>query len=172
MLEKVVRRTSNILAIISSTAIVVMVVAIATDVVVRNLTGASVPGMIELAETAMVASVAFGLAWAGVQGEHVAVTLLTDRFGMKVKQTVNIVVWTLSSGYLLWLVFANLLRSIESTVMREERFGIIRWPVYPMRWILLVGFIALLLVCLVNLVRSVKGSSPMGFSDEIDAALA
>src|SRR5699024_3706799 len=99
-------------------------IAIAIDVFVRNITGASLPGMIEIAETSMVTAVAFGLAWAGVNGEHVAVTLLTDRFNATWAKIINVFVWALASFYTAWLSYANILNSIQSTKAGEIRFGL------------------------------------------------
>ena len=171
-MEKLIRGMARVLAVLSAVAIVVMVIAIAIDVFVRNATGASLPGMIEIAETSMVTAVAFGLAWAGVNGEHVAVTLLTDRFNATWTKVINVFVWTLVTFYTAWLSYANILNSIQSTQVGEIRFGLVQWPMYPMRWVLTLGFISLLLVSLVNLYRSLTKKAPMGFSDEVEAALA
>lgn len=171
-MEKLIRGAARTLAVLSATAIVVMVIAITIDVFVRNITGASLGGMIEIAETAMVTAVAFGLAWAGVNGEHVAVTLLTDRFGKKLTTATHIFVWIIVSLYTAWLSYANLLRSIDSWNSLETRFGLVQWPMYPMRWALTIGLISLCVVSLVNLYRSVRGLGPMGFADEVEAALA
>src|SRR5690625_7600923 len=70
IMEKLIRGIARTLAVLSAAAIVVMVIAITIDVFVRNTTGASLGGMIEIAETAMVTAVAFGLAWAGVRSEE------------------------------------------------------------------------------------------------------
>lgn len=171
-MEKLIRGIARTLAVLSAAAIVVMVIAITIDVFVRNTTGASLGGMIEIAETAMVTAVAFGLAWAGVNGEHVAVTLLTDRFGPRLAKATNIFVWILTAFYTGWLSYANILNSIEATQFGEIRFGLVQWPMYPMRWVLTTGFISLFLVALVNVYRSVTGKGPMGFADEVEAALA
>lgn len=171
-MEKLIRGIARLLAVLSAVAIVVMVIAIAIDVFVRNATGASLPGMIEIAETAMVTAVAFGLAWAGVNGEHVAVTLLTDRFNATWAKIINIFVWTLVSFYTFWLSYSNILHSIQATQSGEIRFGLVQWPMYPMRWVLTLGFISLLLVSLVNLYRCLTNKGPMGFADEVEAALA
>lgn len=171
-MEKLIRSLARVLAVLSAVAIVVMVIAIAIDVFVRNATGASLPGMIEIAETAMVTAVAFGLAWAGVNGEHVAVTLLTDRFNAKWTKVINVFVWALVAFYTAWLSYANILNSIQSTQAGEIRFGLVQWPMYPMRWVLTLGFISLLLVALVNLYRSITNKGPMGYADEVQAALA
>src|SRR5699024_10440129 len=185
IMEKLIRGIARMLAVLSAVAIVIMVIAIAVDVFVRNATGASLPGMIEIAETAMVTAVAFGLAWAGVHGEHVAVTLLTDRFSAKWAKITNIFVcalvlfytaylffWVLVFFYTAWLSYANVLNAIQSTQAGEIRFGLVQWPMYPMRWVLTLGFISLLLVALVNLYRCLTNKEPMGFSDEVEAALA
>lgn len=171
-MEKLIRGIARTLAVLSAVAIVVMVVAIAIDVFERNRTGASLGGMIEIAETAMVTAVAFGLAWAGVNGEHVAVTLVTDRFGPKLAKINNIFVWTVTAIYTLWLSHANILRSIDSWESKETRFGLVQWPMYPMRWVLTIGIISLFIVAVVNLIRTLKGQEPMGFADEVEAALA
>ena len=171
-MEKLIRGIARVLAVLSAASIVVMVIAITIDVFVRNATGGSLGGMIEIAETAMVTSVAFGLAWAGVQGEHVAVTLLTDRFGPRLARATNIFVWVLTAFYTGWLSYANILNSIDATILGEVRFGLVQWPMYPMRWVLTLGFISLFLVALVNIYRSITGAGPMGFADEVEATLA
>src|SRR5699024_12725445 len=105
-MAKLIRVLARVLAVLSAVAIVAMVMAIAIDVFVRNITGASLPGMIEIAETSMVTAVAFGLAWAGVNGEHVAVTLLTVRFNATWSQIINVFVWSLATFYTSWLSYA------------------------------------------------------------------
>ena len=171
-MEKLIRGIARTLAVLSAAAIVIMVIAISIDVFVRNTTGGSLGGMIEIAETAMVTAVAFGLAWAGVNGEHVAVTLVTDRFGPRLAKITNIFVWVVVAAYTAWLSWANILRSIDSWQSQETRFGLVQWPMYPMRWVLTLGFISLFAVALVNLIRTLGGQQPMGFADEIEAALA
>ena len=171
-MEKLIHGMARLLAVLSAVAIVVMVIAIAVDVFVRNATGASLPGMIEIAETSMVTAVAFGLAWAGVNGEHVAVTLLTDRFNPTWARATNIFIWALVAFYTAWLSYANILNSVQATQAGEIRFGLVQWPMYPMRWILTLGFISLLLVALANLYRCLTHKEPMGFSDELEAVLA
>ena len=170
--ETLIRGVSRLLAILAAASIVAMVLAIAADVVVRNITGGSLPGMIEVAETSLVVSVFFGLAWAAANGEHVAVTLRADRFNQATMRVVNIFVWARSSAFIAWLRYASIRRAVDSTQMLEERFGIVRWPMYPMRWVLVVGLVALLLVTLLNLARAIAGLAPLGSADQVEAALA
>src|SRR5699024_1873427 len=84
----------------------------------------------------------------------------------------NIFVWALVSFYTAWLSYSNILNSIQATQAGEIRFGLVQWPMYPMRWVLTLGFISLFFVALVNLYRCLTSKEPMGFSDEVEAALA
>ena len=74
-------------------------------------------------------------------------------------RVVNIFVWALSSAFIAWLLYASILRAVDSTQMLEERFGIVRWPMSP-SWVLVVGLVALLLVTLLNLARAIAGLAP------------
>ncbi|WP_324651305.1 TRAP transporter small permease [Georgenia sp. H159] len=164
MLEKALRGVSIVLAIIATLSIIVLMLAIALDVTFRFTTGASVPGMLELAESCLVVAVFFGLAWAGIQGEHIAVTLVANRFGPRVNRVFDLVTWTVSTAFLAWLVYASIERARAATALGESRFGLIEWPLYPWRWVIVIGLAALLLVSLANLLRSAMGREPYGTS--------
>ncbi|HWK20835.1 MAG TPA: TRAP transporter small permease [Microbacteriaceae bacterium] len=152
----------EILGIISASAIVVLMLATVTDVTVRWITSASVPGMFEIAESALVVAVFFGLPWAALRGEHVSVSLLTDRLTGRWSRIVNVVMWVLCVVTLAWLTYATIGRAIESSMMREARFGLIQWPLYPLRWIIAFGLAQWLVLALVNLARVVRGRRAYG----------
>lgn len=164
MLEKSLRGLSILLAIISASSIVVLMLAIVTDVTVRTLRGSSVPGVLELAESCLVVAVFFGLAWAGMKGEHVSVSLIADRFGPGANRVFAIVAWALSTGFLAWLLYASVDKAISATRLGESRFGLMEWPLYPWRWAIAIGVGAFLLVSAANLVRAVKGQDLHGAS--------
>ncbi|MGO2112238.1 MAG: TRAP transporter small permease [Pseudoclavibacter sp.] len=157
-------------AIISALSIVVLMLAIAADVVMRTVTQASLPGMIELAESCLVIAIFFGLALAGTRGEHVSVTLLADRLNPAWNRVFDIAVWLCSSVFLAWMLWSSTQRAIDSTEQGEERFGLIRWPMWPLRWVIVIGFAAILIVALLNAVRSITGAGPLGAAGELELA--
>ncbi|GAB3618288.1 hypothetical protein GCM10027416_28450 [Okibacterium endophyticum] len=167
---KIVFWLSRVLAILSALSIVVLMLAITADVIARYASEASIPGLLELAESSLVVAVFFGLAWAGVQGEHVAVTLLADRLGERTNRVFDIVVWALATAFLVWFLCAVVERAISSTRAGEQRFGLMQWPLYPLRWAIAIGIGAFLIVAIANLVRSIAGRRPVGGST--DAATA
>ena len=166
-MERFVIAVSRFMAVLSALSIVVLMLAIAADVLMRFISKASLPGMLELAESSLVVAVFFGLGWAAVKGEHVAVTLITDRLGIKANAVISIVVWGLSSLFLGWMFYATTAKALDATRNLEERFGLVRWPLYPLRWVIAVGIAVFLLVALLNFVRSLRGR-PI-FGDEAEA---
>lgn len=156
-MERLIISLSRAMGVIAALAIVILMAAIVTDVVTRYLTGSSMPAMVELSESALVVSIFFGLAWAGASGAHVSVTLVTDRISASVNRVLSIAVWTLTSLFVMWLTYATYGRAMNATERGETRMGIVEWPMWPLRWVIVAGFLALLFISLANLVRALRG---------------
>lgn len=167
--DRVLQKCSAALGVVAAGSLVVLMVATVADVLVRWITRSSLPGMIEIAETALVASVFLGLAWTSIQGGHVAVTIVTDRMPPRLARAVSTLVWALSAGLLAWMSVALFVRAAQSTSASETRFGLVQWPIWPMRWIIAVGVVLWTVVAVVNLVRALRGRTPYG--DETEAVL-
>ncbi|WP_254910548.1 TRAP transporter small permease [Gulosibacter sp. 10] len=167
-MERIVTAAARAMAVIAALCLVVLMLAITVDVVVRNITDKSLPGMIELAETSLVIAIFFGLGIAAVRGEHVAVTLLTDRLGKRAAQVCLVVTWAVTAVFLAWMAWASALRAVEATQRGEERFGLVRWPMWPLRWVILAGILMFLLVAILNLARTIRGREPLGARDEVE----
>jgi len=168
-MERFVRGLARVMAVISALAIVVLMFAIIADVTSRFFTGRTVPAMLEISESALVVSIFFGLAWAGVTGAHVAVTLLSDRLGPGANRIFEVAVWTLGSVLTTWFIYGSIIRAISATRLNEIRMGLVQWSMWPLRWVIVAGFVAFLLVCLVNLVRALRGRAvlPAGTPEEL-----
>jgi TRAP-type transport system small permease protein len=169
-MENVVNRMSAALAVIATMSTVVLMFAITADVIVRNVTSASIPGVLELSETALVFAIFFGLAYTGATGGHIAVNLLTSRLPEKTARAMQAISWLLVCILLMWLIYATGTRAIDSFSISETRMGLVNWPVWPSRWVIVTGFCAMLLVSAVNTVRVVTGKDIMGES-ELDSAI-
>lgn len=170
-MERALMFMSRVLGIIAALAIVVLMLATVTDVTVRWITKSSVPGMMELAESSLVISVFFGLAWTAMQGGHVSVSLLTDRLGERSGRIVAVLMWATSVALLGWFTYATYMRAVQSTQMNEIRFGLVQWPMYPLRWVITIGFFCWLIVAIVNLVRVIAGKPAYGDDvEEVSAA--
>lgn len=163
--DRVLRVITASFGVLAAGALVVLMFATVVDVVVRWISRASVPGMLEVAETALVVAAFFGVAWTSVQGGHVAVSIVTDRLAPAAARVVDIAVWVLSAGLLGWMAWANIARASLSTSLKETRFGLVQWPVWPMRWVIAIGLTLWLIVAVANVIRTVRGRLPYGEED-------
>jgi TRAP-type C4-dicarboxylate transport system permease small subunit len=168
-MERVLVSVSRFVGYLGAAALVVLMLAVASDVAVRFISGASLPGMIELAEASLVAAAFLGLAWTGLQGGHVDVDALTGRMKPWLLRIDRLVVWSLAAVTLAWMSYSTLVRAIDSTSRGEVRFGLLAWPLFPSRWIIVVGLVLWLLVAIANVVRIVGGRIPYG--EDVDLAL-
>ncbi|CAH0205826.1 TRAP transporter small permease subunit [Microbacterium sp. Bi128] len=160
--DRYLRGQSAVLGVIAASALVVLMLATVIDVIVRFFARASVPGMIEVAESALVASVFLGLAWTSMQGGHVAVSIVTDRLRPVLARAVSVVVWVLNAGLLAWMTYASVMRALQATALNETRFGLVQWPVWPLRWVIAVGLGLWLVVAIANVVRTIRGRAAYG----------
>lgn len=161
-MEKIIKQISSFLGVLATLATLILMVAIAADVFFRTTYGSSVPGILELSETALVAAVFLGLAYTGATNSHIGVDLLTERLPAHIARWVIFTAWALSSIFLGWLFWATLDRAIESTDRMEARTGLINWPLWPSRWMIVVGVLAMLVVALMNTIRTARGDEVLG----------
>lgn len=161
-LEGFIGRTATVMAVIAATATALLMLFIVADVVFRNLRGASLPGMVELAESCMVVTVFFGLAHVAVRGEHIAMAIVESRLPLRLRRRIAPAVWGLSAGIVGWMLIASVGRAVAATRNGETRFGIVSWPLWPTRWAIVLGLAALLLVLVVNVLRTVSGRPALG----------
>ena len=133
------RRTALLRSVVTG----LIMMGIVADVVRRSVTGRSIPGMIELVETFMAIEVFLGLAHAEATGVHVRMSLATNVMPAPVRRVVKslgMVVCMLAS---VWFAWASTLRAIEATSVGEVKPGLLRFPVWPARWAIAIGFAVL-----------------------------
>ncbi|RNL85314.1 TRAP transporter small permease [Halostreptopolyspora alba] len=165
-MDRIAKAIATPLGILASISTIVMMVGISADVVYRNVQGESLSGVLELSETALVAAVFFGMAYAATSGAHISVDLLTSRLPEPVARGCLVVAWVLSCVILTWLCYATFGRAMDSFERGEVRMGLVEWPLWPARWFIVVGLAALLVVSLVNVVRLLTGRSLMGEAEQ------
>ncbi len=161
-METAVRWIAVPLGVLASLSTIVMMVGISLEVAFRNLQGRSIPGVLELSETALVITIFFGLAYAGLTGGHIAVDLLTSRLPEKAARACLLVAWVLSCIILVWLIYATYGRAASAFAGGEIRMGLVNWPLWPARWAIVVGLTSFLLVAVVNVVRLLRGQPVLG----------
>lgn len=173
MMDRLAKAIATPLGILASISTIVMMLGVSADVAYRNIRGESISGVLELSETALVATIFFGLAYAGTSGAHVSVDLATSRMPKPLARLSLLTAWLLSCVILVWLVYATFGRALTSFERNEIRMGLVNWPLWPARWFIVVGFAALTVVAVANVLRLLRNRPLLGEEDpaaEADAA--
>lgn len=146
----------------ASLATLAVMVAIVIDVVSRNITGKSVPGLLEMSESGLVAAVFLGLAYAGTTNSHVAVDLLTSHINQTVARVLIAIMWLAGIVVTGWFLVSSTNRAVDSFQRSESRTGLVDWPIWPARWIIVIGFAAFLIIALINVILLLRKEPVLG----------
>lgn len=153
MLKTRIASVARAAALASAVGIGVLMLLTTTDVVLRGVADAPIPGALEFAEVLLVATVFLGIAHTYVVRQHVEISALFDRMPSRAQTVLDWVQWVITSGALAWLSFATAKAAMESLRAREFRIGLMEVPIWPARIAVAVGCVFLLIV-VVGRVRS------------------
>lgn len=142
---RVVHAVSEGAAVVAALVAGAIMLGIVIDVLFRTIFGGSVHGLLELVETFMVLVVYLGLAQAERTKTHVRMELLTGSLPVRIRliiRSLAMLVATAGSGL---FAYASFLRAVDSVQILEVRVGLLNFPIWPARIIVVVGFVLLLL---------------------------
>lgn len=146
-------------AVAGGSGIVILMLLATAGAIGRKL-GHPVPCSLEASETIMFASVFLGMAYVALQGGHINVTLFTQRLSTRAQTILDTVVLLLSAAVFGLLTWSSWGLAWKWFLIREVRLGAFPWPIWPFRFLFVVGMglIALQLIfSAVNLIRKAWG---------------
>ncbi|MEE2060451.1 TRAP transporter small permease subunit [Rhodococcus artemisiae] len=147
-LDTVMKRISRVLAYIAALCTMAIMVVIILDLAFRTITGRSLVGAFEVVVMLVVCVVFLGLPYAERSGTAVRVTLLTDRLGARSANVVRLVAMAFALIVTCWFTWASY-GSLGSSVSGHEYMaGLVKFPTWPMRIMISIGFTILCLVLL------------------------
>ena len=148
-------RASQTAAVIAASLTMLLAISITTDAVARFITNRSIPGMVEVSETLLVALVFLAFGYCAYSGAHIALTLLTDALPGRITAVLRAVAFTLVALLLVWMLWATGTRALDSFTGGEYKFGLARWPLWPARTLIVVGLALTLPVYIVAIWNNV-----------------
>ncbi|MGM7669217.1 TRAP transporter small permease [Microbacterium sp. A93] len=176
-LERATLVVEPVLRTIASIGVLLLMIATVVDVSMRTLAGHGVPGVIEITEVLLVVTVFLAMMSSGRDGQHIRVTLLTDRLPEAAARLVRSIGLVLSLMIVGWLTWATIDKAIVSLRTAEYRFGLINVPIWPARVAIPIGLVCLAIVLIFLLTAELsKYSSVVGrerepFEDLLDAPI-
>lgn len=139
-------------------ALVVMMLLITTDVLTRSLFDRPINGVFEIVELLMAVTVSMGLAYAGVQGAHVAVDFLVGRFSSRTQHFFDTVNHLISAGLFALICW----KSLEQAAMArgsETTTVLLELQLFPYLIVLGICTGLLSLAYLFQLMDTLKGGN-------------
>ena len=146
-------------AVAGGSGIVILMLLATAGAIGRKL-GHPVPCSLEASETIMFASVFLGMAYVALQDGHINVTLFTQRLSIRTQTILDTVVLLLSAAVFGLLTWSSWGLAWKWFLIREVQLGAFPWPIWPFRFLFVVGMglIALQLIfSAVNLIRKAWG---------------
>jgi TRAP-type mannitol/chloroaromatic compound transport system permease small subunit len=154
--RKVVHVVGDVIMAFVAVAILVSMVVSTADVVGGNLFNAPLPGAFEGAANLMPVIVFVSLAYIQRRREHVRVEFFYLKGSPRTRALLDIfnaVVVIVFFAFLAWAAW----RAFDlSLAMNERSPGIVRFPIYPIKFVVVLGAVMMVLQMLVDLVEYVQ----------------
>ena len=149
-------RVSRVMALVGTALVLPMMVLIIADVILRFAFSLPITGTAEIASLMLVCMV-LGVSWCAIEGRHIRVSLVLDRFPLRAQAIVDSI--TLLAGLFICIIITwrGYLSSIWVLKNQEIASELLPLPVFPFHWIFVLGWVALCLVMIPLLIQKVKG---------------
>jgi TRAP-type C4-dicarboxylate transport system permease small subunit len=135
---RVVETLSRIGAVVGGVGIVILMVLATAGAIGRKF-GHPVPDVLEACETIMFASVFLGMAYVALQRGHINVTLFTQRLSPRAQTILDAGVLLLAAAVFGMLTWSSWGLAWKWFLIREVRLGAFPWPIWPFRFLFVVG---------------------------------
>ncbi len=140
-----IRQVIHSLGRISAVLLVIIMCLITIDVLSRYLLGQPVKGAYEITEMLFLSMVFLGLSYTQIYRGHVKVELLVNRFSERTQICLDIAMLIISFIIYILLVWQGIEGFWESFQSGEYRWGLIKLPLWPAKFMIPLGAIFLCL---------------------------
>ncbi|XDB00410.1 TRAP transporter small permease (plasmid) [Sulfitobacter sp. LCG007] len=163
-IEKIVERLALAILLIGGFAMLVSMFLGVTDIVGTQVLNSPVPGPRELTESTMVLIVFGALTYAQLRRAHIRVELLYLKTGPRTRAAMDAVADVCALIFFGLLLWQSVLEAQYSLQIGEATVGLIRFPLWPARFILCAGtalMIARLVIDLIIDLRRIHTGAPL-----------
>jgi TRAP-type C4-dicarboxylate transport system permease small subunit len=154
-LKKILKLNRFLLAgmILSMGSCLLMVALTVMDVFGRYVLGKPLPGVIEFNEVLMVCVVFLGLGLSQKEKAQIRAELLISRLSPMWRKKFDLIALFLSAAFWLVLLVPSSSKAWSSFLIGEYREGLLKFPIWPARWALVLGILLMWLQLLRDIGR-------------------
>ena len=139
---------------------IVILMLLATAGAIGRKLGHPVPCSLEASETIMFSSVFLGMAYVAFQNGHINVILFTQHLSSRTQARMDAVVLLLSAAVFGLLTWSSWGLAWKWFLIREVRLGAFPWPIWPFRFLFVVGMGLITLQLIFSVVTLLGGKAP------------
>jgi TRAP-type C4-dicarboxylate transport system permease small subunit len=129
--------------VISAVATFVMMVLVVANVLGRYLLNQPLTGTLEFTESLLVVIIFLSLALTQFDGGHIRVTLLTRRLPKAWARGLTVFCMLCGAVFFAWCAFAAWKFAAQSWSFKEQEWGTVVFPLYPVKFIVFAGILLL-----------------------------
>jgi len=153
--ERILNRIVTVAGMGSTVLLGIMMMLTVVDVVLRYVFSRPIQGSMELTEYLMVCVGTLGLAWCALQGAHIKVDLIVNRFPQRFQKVID------SFNYLLLIGVAGIIASqtfMRANTVRElgVASAMLEVPQYPFVLVTSFSYLLLFLASIMLLVHAIS----------------
>ena len=124
-----------------------------------------------MTESLLTVVVFLSLALTQFRNRHVRVVLLTRRLPVNLQRMAFVTASALGTAFFAWCAYAAWGFAMQSYAMNEQEWGAVRFPLYPVKFIVFAGVLLLAIQFLLNTLLGFRGTPDSGVIPESDEGL-
>lgn len=126
---------------------------IVANALMRKSFNQPIQGTYEITESALVLLVFLSLAYTQFQRGHIRVTLLSRHLPMRHQHRLYMAVLAIGCLFFAWCAYASFGDAVQSYKLGEQEWGLLRFPLWPMKISIFAGVLLLSLQYLLDAIR-------------------
>ena len=129
--------------LISAVATFVMMVLVVANILGRYLFNKPLDGTLEFTESLLVLIIFLSLALTQYDGGHIRVTLLTRRLPKAAAKAATVFCMLAGAAFFTWCAYAAWRFAAQSFSFKEQEWGTIVFPLWPVKFVVFAGILLL-----------------------------
>lgn len=121
----------------------------------RKVFNQPLEGTLEITEALLPTLVFLSLALTQFRKGHIRVTLMIRNLPFRIQHSLSVAAMIIGFGFFLWVAVATWGVAMESFAIGEGESGVIRFPIYPIKFIVFLGVSLLSFQFLLDAVREI-----------------
>lgn len=158
------------LALLAGLATFIIMCLIDMSALTRKFLNWPVPGSVEITEALMVAGIVLPMGYAQATRTHLRVPLLTDHLPLRAQRVFQVLAMLIGFVFFLVMAWSAFHFAYESFQVDEYVWGAnVRFPLYPVKAVMALGFLMLAVQFLLDMVRAWMFSAEELFDNESES---